>query len=162
MATKKLRIGWFSFTCSEDSTMVWIELMNQNLPLWKDILEIKHARALKSQNTLKDIDVAFVEGAITTEHDARKLRSIRKNAKRLVAVGSCAVSAMPAGQRNNFDDVTKKEIEVLIKKFKHTDRVRALKEIVAVDDELPGCPMDEGAFMAILEKYLKEFGVTHA
>ena len=36
---KKLKIGWFSFTCCEDSTMVWIELMNDNFFKWKDLLE---------------------------------------------------------------------------------------------------------------------------
>ena len=162
MAQKKLRIGWFSFTCCEDSTMVWVELMNEHLPEWKNLLDIRHARVLKSNNTLRGIDVAFVEGAITTEHDARKLRSIRKNSKKLVAIGSCAVSAMPSGQRNNFDEGLKKEIDVLLKRFKQTDRVRSLKEIVTVDDELPGCPMEEGAFMSMLDKYLKEFGVANA
>ena len=162
MAQKKLRIGWFSFTCCEDSTMVWVELMNEHLSEWKNLLDIRHARVLKSNNTLRGIDVAFVEGAITTESDARKLRSIRKNSKKLVAIGSCAVSAMPSGQRNNFDDGLKKEIDVLLKRFKQTDKVRSLKEIVTVDDQLPGCPMEEGAFMSMLDKYLKEFGVANA
>src|SRR5208283_4906721 len=111
MANKKLKIGWFSFTCCEDSTMVWIELMNQNFFRWKDLLEIKHARVLRRVNELKDIDVAFVEGAITTESDAEKLREIRKNSKRLVAIGSCAINGMPAAQRNLFTEELKKEIE---------------------------------------------------
>ena len=100
MTGKKLKIGWFSFTCCEDSTMVWVELMNENYFKWKDLLDIRHARVLRRNNSLANIDVAFVEGAITTEADAKRLRSIRKNSKRLVAVGSCAIEAMPSGQRN--------------------------------------------------------------
>ena len=159
---KKLRIGWFSFTCCEDSTMVWVELMNESYFKWKDLLDIRHARVLRRNNDLGDIDVAFVEGAITTEGDADKLRAIRKNAKRLVAIGSCALNAMPAGQRNMFDEKTKEEISFLIQRFKQTDKVRSLKEIVAVDAEVPGCPMEEKAFLDLLDKYLKEFGVTDA
>jgi sulfhydrogenase subunit delta len=159
---KKLKIGWFSFTCCEDSTMVWVELMNENYFKWKDLLDIRHARVLRRINELANIDVAFVEGAITTESDARKLRSIRKNSKKLVAIGSCAIEAMPSGQRNMFDPELKGEIDFLIKRFKQTDKVRSLKEIVTVDDEVPGCPMDEGIFLRALGKYLKEFGVTHA
>lgn len=162
MEGKKLKIGWFSCTCCEDSTMVWIELMNQNFSDWKKLLEIRHARVLKKNNTLKDIDVAFVEGAITTESDAKKLREIRKNCKRLVAIGSCAINGMPAAQRNLFNDELKEEISALIKRFKQTDKVRSVKEVVQVDDEVQGCPMEEDAFLKLLDKYLVEFGVKSA
>lgn len=159
---KKLNIGWFSFTCCEDSTIIWIELMNENYFKWKDLLNIKYARVLKKNNDLNDIDVAFVEGAITTESDAKKLREIRKNSKRLVAIGSCAINGMPAAQRNTFDDKTKKEIDFLIKRFKQMDKVHMIKDIVKIDDEVEGCPMEEKAFLDILNKYLKEFGVANA
>ena len=69
---------------------------------------------------------------------------------------------MPAAQRNMFDDEMKKEIAFLVERFKQTDKVRAIKEIVAIDDEVQGCPMAEDAFLNILDKYLKEFGVTDA
>lgn len=159
---KKLRIGWFSFTCCEDSTIVWVELMNENFFKWKDLLDIRHARVLRRINTMDGIDVAFVEGAITTEGDARKLRAIRKNSKRLVAVGSCAVTGQPSGQRNMFNDDLKKEIEFMVSKFKQTEKVRSLKEIVQVDDDIQGCPMDEAGYFRVLDKYLKEFGVIDA
>jgi coenzyme F420-reducing hydrogenase gamma subunit len=159
---KKLKIGWFSFTCCEDSTIVWIELMNDNFFKWKELLDIRHARVLKRNNTLKGIDVAFVEGAITTERDAKKLMEIRKNSKKLVAVGSCAINGMPAAQRNLFDDRQKKEIAFLIARFDQTEKVRSIKEIVAVDDEIPGCPMEEDVFLKTLDRYLQEFGVINA
>jgi len=162
MENKKLKIGWFSFTCCEDSTMVWIELMNQNYFKWKDLIEIRHARVLRRVNELKDIDVAFVEGAITTESDADKLREIRDNSKRLIAIGSCAINGMPAAQRNNFNEELKKEIAFLIERFNQTEKVRTVRDIVKIDDEVLGCPMEEDVFMKILEKYLNEFGVINA
>lgn len=162
MKAKKLRVGWFSFTCCEDSTMVWIELMNDNFFKWKDLIEIRHARVLKRDNKLTGIDVAFVEGAITNDSDAAKLRSIRKNCKKLVTIGSCAIIGMPAAQRNTFDDETKKEIEFLLTRFRQADKVRTVKEIVQVDDEVNGCPMQESIFLSMLDKYLKEFGVVNA
>ena len=162
MEKKRLKIGWFSFTCCEDSTIVWIELMNDNFFKWKDLIEIKHARVLKKNNELTDIDVAFVEGAITTESDAKKLIEIRQNSKKLVAIGSCAINGMPAAQRNMFDDKLKDEIAFLIKRFKQMDKVQKINEIVKVDDDVPGCPMEEDVFLNILDKYLKEFGVVNA
>lgn len=162
MAKKKLKIGWFSFTCCEDSTMIWIELMNDNFFKWKELLDIRHARVLKKKNRINGLDVAFVEGAITNERDAKKLQSIRKHCKKLVMIGSCAINGMPAAQRNVFDEETKKEIEFLLKRFNQADRVRTIKEIVQVDDEVNGCPMQEEMFLQMLDKYLKEFGVINA
>lgn len=162
MTGKKLKIGWFSFTCCEDSTMVWIELMNQRFSDWKKLLEIRHARVLKKDNKLKGIDVAFVEGAITNEADARKVREIRKNSKKLVAIGSCAINGMPAAQRNMFNEELKQEIDFLIERFKQADKVRKIEEIVQVDEKVEGCPMEEEIFLNVLEKYLKEFGVKNA
>ncbi len=158
---KRLRIGWFSFTCCEDSTMVWIELMNRDFFKWKEQIEIRHARVLKKDNKLSNIDVAFVEGAITTDSDAKKLITIRKNSKKLVAIGACAITGMPAAQRNTFNEELKNEIEFLIKRFNQASRVRNVKEVVKVDDEVPGCPMDEKLFLNMLEKYLVEFGVVN-
>ena len=64
MKKRKLRVGWFSFTCCEDSTIVMTELMNERWQEWKDKIEFVYARILQSFNELKDIDVSFVEGAI--------------------------------------------------------------------------------------------------
>ncbi len=162
MAKKRLKIGWFSFTCCEDSTMVWIEMMNQRFFEWKKLLDIRYAKVLKDDNKLKGLDVAFVEGAITNDKDAKELINIRKNCKRLVAIGACAVNAMPAGQRNTFDPQTKADIEFILKRFKQAEKVLMVKEVVKIDDEVPGCPMEENVFLNVLDKYLKEFGVVNA
>ncbi len=162
MVGKKLKIGWFSFTCSEDSTMVFIELMNEHLDEWRRLIEFRHARVLKKDNHLNDIDVAFVEGAITNEKDADMLRQIRQNSRKLIAIGSCAVSGMPAAQRNSFDPEMNGEIQFLIKRFKQSDKVRAIKEVVKVDGDVPGCPMEEAVFLSTLHDCMKEFGVVDA
>lgn len=162
MAAKKLKVGWFSFTCCEDSTMVFIELMNDHLEEWRRLLEFRHARVLKKNNALSDIDVAFVEGAITNEKDADMLREIRQNSRKLIAIGACAVTGMPAAQRNNFDAETRNEIQFLIKRFGQADKVRKVSEVVKVDGEIPGCPMEEPVFLSTLQGCLKEFGVVNA
>jgi len=154
---KKLKIGWFSFSCSEDSTIVFTELLNDHFSQWSKLIEFQHVRILKKNNTLKGLDVAFVEGAIASTRDAQKLKEIRKNCKRLVAIGSCAVNGMPSAQRNVFDPKQKKEIEFLIKRFHMAKKVRTLAQVVKVDDQVSGCPMNETVFLQIVDKYLKEF-----
>jgi coenzyme F420-reducing hydrogenase gamma subunit len=134
--------------------------MNEHWEEWKELVDFRHARVMQTDNILDEMDVAFVEGAISSEKQAEKLKKIRALAKRLVAVGACAVVGMPSSQRNFFDEPTKKAIQFLVDRFGQTEKVRTLKDIVAVDANLPGCPMNEQKFLDVLNGYLNEFGVT--
>lgn len=157
---KKLRIGWFSFSCCEDSTIEFIEILNDHYMEWKKKLEIVSALVLQKRGIIKDIDVAFVEGAITSAKQKKKLFEIRNNSKILIAVGACACMGMPSGQRNFFDEKTNREIKNILTRFQYTDKVKKLSEVVKVDDQVPGCPMDERVFLQVVNKYLKEFDVV--
>jgi len=157
---KKLRVGWFSFSCCEDSTIIFTELLNDYYKQWKDKIEFISALVLQKRSNIKNLDVAFVEGAITSRQQEDKLREIRQESKKLVAIGACACVGMPSTQRNLFDEKMKEEIKNILIRFKYADEVRKISEIVPVDDQVPGCPMDENIFLQIINKYLLEFGIT--
>ena len=57
---KKLVVGWFSFTCSEDSTILFTELLNDHFNEWKTLVEFRHLKALKTNNSIEGLDLAFV------------------------------------------------------------------------------------------------------
>jgi sulfhydrogenase subunit delta len=156
---KKLVVGWFSFSCCEDSTIMFTELLNDRWQDWVKLVEFRHARVLKSNNQLKDLDVAFVEGAIANKRDREELLKIRENSKKVVAIGSCACTGVPSSQRNLFDEDTKKAIQYLIDRYGYETEVLPLSKIIKVDDEVPGCPMVEPVFLKVLDKYLKEFQI---
>lgn len=153
---KKLRIGWFTFTCCEDSTILFTELLNTYWDKWKDKIEIVNARVLKTDNTIMNLDVAFVEGAICSKEQAEKLKFIRANCKKLVAIGACACTAMPSGWRNSFDEKTKEEIQFLISRFSHLEKVEPLSTFVQIDEKVQGCPMDENKFLAFVESLITD------
>lgn len=156
---RKLNVGLFSFTSDEGCSMIFIELMNNHFSEWEKMIDFKYFKLLKSKNELKDLDVAFVEGAISTFKEEKRLKQIRKESKRLVAIGSCAVNGSPSNQRNFFSEDTKREIKIVLDRFGHRNKVSTLNEIVKVDDNVPGCPMEENIFLEVLNKYLKEFKV---
>lgn len=154
---KKLRIGWFSFTCCEDSTIIFTELLNTHYKDWLKRLEFVHARILRKNDAeeIKDMDVAFVEGAISSDRQEEKLKKIREKAKKLVAIGACAVVGSPSNQRNFFNEAQFDEIKPILEKFKYKDKVHKLSDIVTVDENVPGCPMNEQVFLQIMTKYLQ-------
>jgi sulfhydrogenase subunit delta len=157
MDARKMRVGWFTFTCCEDSTIIFTELLNTHWEEWTKKIDFVHAKVLKSDNKFEEMDVAFVEGAICADHQEEKLKKIRSLSKKLVTIGACACTGMPSGQRNNFDAPTKEEIKALLERFSQAERVKPIKEIVQVDDAVNGCPMTETQFLTVLNKYLHEF-----
>lgn len=157
--TKKLRVGWFSFSCCEDSTILFTELFNDHYEDWIRLLDFRHAKVLQSKNVWDHMDVAFVEGAIASADQEKTLKKIRKLATRIVAIGACAVTGKPSGQRNDFSPELNKEIEFLLEKFSYGKKVKKLDEIVKVDEAVPGCPMNEKTFLTLLDKQLKEFKI---
>lgn len=156
---KKLKVGFFSMTCDEGCMIEVLEIMNEKFFEWKDQLDYKHFRLLQTKNQVKDIDVAFVEGAIATFEEEKTIKEIRANSKRVVALGSCAINGSPSNHRNFFDEKTLAEIKPILEKFGHRDKIVPLKELIKVDAEVSGCPIVDQEFLRVLENYLKEFGV---
>lgn len=152
----KIRVGWFSFSCCEDNTIVMTEVMNDHWQEWKQLFDFRHARVLQSQNTLDEMDIAFVEGAIASEKHAQFLKEIRARAKKLVAVGACAVVGMPSAQRNFFNEDQQKQIEFLLARFAALPKVQKVSEVVPVDVEIGGCPMDPNDFLAKVNALVQE------
>lgn len=158
---KKLVVGWFSFTCSEDSTILFTELLNDYFDEWKQKVEFRYLKALKTKNSIEGLDVAFIEGAISSEVQATEVKKIRENAKYVVAIGACACTGMPSASRNNFQsEEINYKIAWYMSHFDYSAKVRKLSDVIKVDDEVPSCPMDIPTFLEILGKYLKVFNIT--
>jgi len=159
---KKLILGWFTFTCSEDSTILMTEILNSKWQEWQKFLEFKYAKILRQSGPLGPMDIAFVEGAISSEEQATKLKRIRLLSKTLVAVGACAVTGYPSAQRNLFNSEQKAAIGHILEKFSYSPAVRKLSDIVRVDYSLPGCPMDENKFIELIENLCtKQILISH-
>lgn len=155
---KKVRVGWFSFSCCEDSTVIFTELLNDHWQEWKKLIDFRHARVLKTHNVLDELDVAFIEGALASQEQVDKVKEIRSKSKLVVAIGACACVGLPSAQRNQFDEVRLKEIEPLLARFKHLKKVQKLSDVVKVDAEVPGCPMNPDKFLEVLNGALKQLG----
>jgi coenzyme F420-reducing hydrogenase gamma subunit len=96
-------------------------------------------------------DVSLVEGSITTEEDAERIRSVRELSRVLVTIGACATSGGVQALRN-VSDVD--EYRSLV--YASPEYVRTLPTStpiaahVQVDLELRGCPIDRRQLLELL------------
>ncbi|MBU0636445.1 hypothetical protein KKE06_05455 [Candidatus Micrarchaeota archaeon] len=157
---KKLKVGIFSFTGDEGCVIQFLEILNYKFFEWVEKVDFRNARVLKSHNEITPLDVAFIEGAISNEKEEKRLKTIRAASKKVVAIGSCAINGSPSNHRNFFDKKILEEIQSILEHFDHREKVVPLHELIKVDDQVPGCPIIEESFCAMMDKYLKEFGVV--
>ena len=150
----KKRVGIFSLTCDEGCSIYLTEIFNQKLLLWLSKMELVYFLSVKNKADFSNLDIALVEGVVTSQKDQKELEKIRSNAKILIAMGTCAMSALPSGQRNTFTPEQQEQIKDHLEIYDFLPKALALKEVVPVDDEIPGCPISEEIFVRTFEKYL--------
>ncbi len=143
-------IGVFSFTSCEGCQLQLLNYEDDLLDLLEriEIVNFREAIDEKSDNYA----IAFVEGSISTASDAEELKEIRKNADLLVTIGSCAVNTGLNGMRNagTAEEAWKRVYPDREFDRNVADRVRAVSDVVDVDFEIPGCPVDRGEMMAVI------------
>jgi NAD-reducing hydrogenase small subunit len=122
------------------------------------------------QKELPAVDVALVEGSVTSDEHLHELLHIRKQARVLVAFGDCAVTANVTGMRNYFskeevfnyayihaasnDKAGKTPDDPTLLKL--LDKVVPLQEVVKVDYFIPGCPPSADTIFYVLFELLND------
>ncbi|MCC6472465.1 MAG: oxidoreductase [Burkholderiales bacterium] len=101
-------------------------------------------------------DLALVEGSITTEHDARRIREVRAQSRTLVTIGACATAGGIQALRN-FADV-KEFTSIVYARPEYISTLATSTPIsahVPVDFELRGCPVDKGQLLDVITAFLR-------
>jgi sulfhydrogenase subunit delta len=102
-------------------------------------------------------DLSIVEGSITTPQDLERIRSIRAQSRRLVAIGACATAGGIQALRN-FADLD----GFLSLVYARPDYIETLSDStpssahVTVDFELQGCPPNKHQLLEVISAYLNE------
>ncbi len=100
-------------------------------------------------------DVSLVEGSVTTEEDAERIRAIRAASGRLITIGACATSGGVQALRNMAGDGEYARVV-----YAHPEYVSSLATStpisahVAVDYELHGCPIDRHQLLEVITAVL--------
>lgn len=128
-------------------------------------IDLVYGPLVDAQEMPEDVDVAIVEGAVSSQEDHEKIQRLRERARLLVALGDCAVTSNVPAMRNSIP--VKKLLErIYIQGVDENPRIptegvppllkRALplQEVVKVDLFVPGCPPPAAAIAYVLGELL--------
>jgi NAD-reducing hydrogenase small subunit len=124
-------------------------------------VDMVYGPLVDAQEFPKGVDVTLIEGAVSSQHDLEKVRTVRQRSKLVVALGDCAVTGNVPAMRNPHP--ARKMLERIYvegaqeSKVVPVDGVPALlrmavpvHEVVKVDLEVPGCPPSAKSILFVL------------
>jgi coenzyme F420-reducing hydrogenase gamma subunit len=102
-------------------------------------------------------DLSIVEGSITTAEDAERIQRVRRSSRRLITIGACATAGGIQALRN-FKDIEGfvSAVYASPEYISTLDTSTAIREHVAVDFELQGCPPDSGQLLEVISAFLAD------
>lgn len=151
----KPTVGIFGLTGCAGDQLVILNCEDQLLDLVA-LIDVRDFLMASSENDgACPLDVALVEGAVVSSRDADRLRAIRTRARTLIALGTCAVWGGVAAMDRGAD-----RLKLLQEVYGETgasyDSVaaQALHEVVKVDLNITGCPIEREHFLAAIANLL--------
>ncbi|MDX1613603.1 MAG: hypothetical protein R3300_04785 [Candidatus Promineifilaceae bacterium] len=148
---EKPKVGFFGLIGCE-GCQLQIANKEETLGDLLGAIDVRNFRLISSDKQ-DDYDIAFVEGSVTREDEVVRLKRIRAQAKILVAMGACAC----LGGVHNLRSRVPLEETVQAVYGEHpitSGPVRKVSDVVAVDVELPGCPISKPEFEWLVRRLI--------
>lgn len=148
MSRKKLATVWLD-GCS-GCHMSFLD-MDERLVELAGKVDLVYSPLVDAKEFPTDVDIALIEGAVSSEEDLHKIQMIRCRTKILVSLGDCAVTANVPAMRNPFTvesvyDRAYRDTATLEPSTPNQviprllPYARPVHEVVSVDVYIPGCP----------------------
>jgi len=152
------RLAVHKFTSCDGCQLAFLNL-GEDLLLLSELVEIVHFPEAGPINADAEVDIAFVEGSISTADEVERIHTIRRNSQYLITMGACATSGGLQALRNLADgQAWIRELYTEPEHIHSLDRAEAISNHVRVDLELWGCPVNGRQVLAALRSLL--FGVA--
>jgi coenzyme F420-reducing hydrogenase gamma subunit len=150
----KLRVALHKFSSCDGCQLAFLNLGEALLELGERV-ELVHFAEAGPLAEDEDVDVAFVEGSISTAADEARIRTIRAHSRVLVATGVCATYGGIQALRNGADvGAWTRAVygdTAGVDALPHSSPMAAY---VKIDFELWGCPINGEQVLAVVKAAL--------
>jgi len=151
---KRPKLAVWKFSSCDGCQLTMLDCEDELLALTE---EVRISYFLEATRKIEKgpYDVSLVEGSITTPHDVKAIREVRKQSKVLVTIGACATAGGIQALRN-FKSV-KEFIRCVYAHPEYIDTLTtstAVSDHVPVDFELRGCPISKYQLLEVLNAFL--------
>ena len=150
----KPKLAVFKFASCDGCQLSLLDAEDELLAIAQEV-EIAYFLEARTQEIAGPYDVGLVEGSVTTEHDAERIRQIRKQCQYLVAIGACATAGGIQALRNWVD--VKDFIRAVYASPEYISTLETstpISDHVWVDFELRGCPINTRQLVLLLSALL--------
>lgn len=150
----KPRIAVHKFTSCDGCQLAFLNL-GETLVQLADIVDIVHFAEAGPLASDEHVDVAFIEGSISTAHDLQRIRQVRDNCTYLVTIGACATAGGVQALRDMAD--AKAWVKGIYASPEYIDSLATSTPIadhVKVDLQLWGCPVNGRQVLGALRAFL--------
>ena len=149
----KPRMAIFDFACCEGCQLQIINVNKEEeyRDLFSLVEPVQWREAMSEKNG--EYDIAVVEGSITRAEDEERVKLIRDQADVLIAIGACATLGGVNRIKNNFSlQEVKAYVYGQAEHLSYLDiaPTKAVDEVVHVDYNVQGCPINKEEFTYIL------------
>ncbi len=154
----KPRIAVHKFS-SCDGCQLAILNMGEDLLLLHELVDVAHFAEAGAVDPDAAVDIAIVEGSVSTPDEVERIKGIRERSRYLITVGACATAGGIQALRNLADaGEWIKAVYAQPEYINSLDTSTAIAGHVKVDLELWGCPVNGRQVIAALRALL--FGVA--
>ncbi len=148
-------VGYFEMSSCDGCGMVVANLGATLIPV-SQLVNIAEFRLASSKQWSERFHIVLVEGAITTEEEVHELRQLRARSDYMVAVGACAVTGgIPMMAPNAEILLAQEGVYGAHIKAQGPIARHKLADIVHVDANIYGCPIDGKDLVATLTALLR-------
>jgi coenzyme F420-reducing hydrogenase gamma subunit len=138
----RARLAVHKFSSCDGCQLAFLNLGGALLEL-ADLAEIVHFAEAGPMNPEASVDIAFVEGSISSGQEVERIRRVRTNSRFLVTIGACATAGGPQALRNVAESSAwLADIYATPQYLDSLEQASPIRAYVKVDLELWGCPVN--------------------
>jgi sulfhydrogenase subunit delta len=150
----KPRIAVHKFTSCDGCQLAFLNLGEDLLTL-SELVTFSHFAEAGPVDPETKVDIAFVEGSISTADEQQRINKIRENSKYLITIGACATAGGLQALRNaNSMKEWRAAIYPSPEHIESLDTSTPIKDHVRVDFEIWGCPVSPRQTLAAVRSLL--------